>query len=250
MAARLLLLRAAGPCSCRTRRCGGASSRSAVRKIGQAALRAALRTAGATVIEITSGTKPRLLGHIDAILFPSSGSVAVIAEHFAPEDALLERAFFAAMGPDSAAAAGAAGFPPQVVAGEPDIGIFVAISNAEFIGAGSMTISAPAIMHLSERPRRLRRTEVLRDFVREHEVSLDMLVQPLFIDETITGPRRHFKHARDRPFSTRRSGPGSARIICARCQARVALRHSAERRTMRAVPCSKPKALFSVPFAP
>lgn len=87
---------------------------------------AALRSAGATVIEVAAGwTDGEELADADAILFPSSGAVAV----FAPHRALLtgdRRPFLcAAMGPQSAAAAAAAGFTPQIVAPLAEIGAFV-----------------------------------------------------------------------------------------------------------------------------
>jgi porphobilinogen synthase len=43
---------------------------------------------------------------------------------------------------------------------------------------------------LTQRPRRLRRTAVLRDMVREHRLSLDSLVQPIFVDENILDARK------------------------------------------------------------
>jgi hydroxymethylbilane synthase len=87
---------------------------------------AALREAGAEVIEAASGAAvvAALGGRTpNALLFPSSASVAAIASFLA--DRHRTRPIVAAMGPASAAAAAAAGWPADVVASEADVGAFV-----------------------------------------------------------------------------------------------------------------------------
>ena len=86
----------------------------------------ALRSIGASVLEIGDEDTIDLENEtIDAILFPSSGSVAVIA---ARTSALFHAAagtVVIAMGPASAQAASEAGFTPHAVSPKPDIGSFV-----------------------------------------------------------------------------------------------------------------------------
>ena len=87
---------------------------------------AALREAGAEVIEAASGgaAQAALAGRTpNAILFPSSGSVRAIAAYLAERHGA--RPIVAAMGPESAAAAAAAGWPADVVAAEADVASFV-----------------------------------------------------------------------------------------------------------------------------
>ena len=43
-------------------------------------------------------------------------------------------------------------------------------------------------MSLIERPRRLRRTALIRDLVRETHLSADDLIQPFFVSQTATSP--------------------------------------------------------------
>jgi len=86
----------------------------------------ALREAGAEVIEAHSGeaAEAALAGRTpNAILFASSGAVRAIASYLA--GARGAKPIVAAMGPESAAAAAAAGWPPDVVAAEADIPTFV-----------------------------------------------------------------------------------------------------------------------------
>ncbi len=97
-----------------------------------------LRALGAEVVEATDAagaaaafaqTPP------DALLFPSSGSVAAIAPYLA---ALRERGaepFVAAMGPASASAATLAGFAPAFVAPEPDVALFVQSVTHQYLRA-------------------------------------------------------------------------------------------------------------------
>ena len=86
----------------------------------------ALRSVGALVIEIGEDDIIDLEDEIiDAILFPSSGSVAVVA---ARTSALFHAAagtVVIAMGPASAQAASEAGFTPHAVSPKPDVGSFV-----------------------------------------------------------------------------------------------------------------------------
>jgi hydroxymethylbilane synthase len=87
---------------------------------------AALRDAGAEVIEAVSGeaASAALAGRTpNAILFPSSAAVAAIATYLASLRSV--RPLIAAMGPASAAAAAAAGWPADVIAREADIASFV-----------------------------------------------------------------------------------------------------------------------------
>jgi hydroxymethylbilane synthase len=91
-----------------------------------------LRAAGAEVIEITEDSADIVAPQtLDGVLFPSSGSVAVVVKHLSPS-VHADRSFFvAAMGPQSAETAAAAGFVPQVVSPQADIGSFVhAITQA------------------------------------------------------------------------------------------------------------------------
>jgi len=87
---------------------------------------ASLREAGAEVVEAPDS--PTALHRLadrtpDAILFPSSGSVAAIADYLAAMSS--SRPMVAAMGPLSAAAAEACGFVPDVVSEIADIPSFV-----------------------------------------------------------------------------------------------------------------------------
>ncbi len=87
---------------------------------------ASLRDAGAEVVEAAdSATARGELGERipHAILFPSSGAVAAVADYLAA----LPRPYpaVAAMGAQSAAAAQACGLPPDVVASEADVPSFV-----------------------------------------------------------------------------------------------------------------------------
>lgn len=87
---------------------------------------ASLRDAGADVVEAHDGASAaRALGERvpDAILFPSSGSVAAVADYLAA----LARPYpmVAAMGPQSAAAAEACGLRPDVVASDANVASFV-----------------------------------------------------------------------------------------------------------------------------
>jgi hypothetical protein len=86
----------------------------------------ALREAGAEVIEAVSGeaATAALAGRTpNAILFPSSAAVGAIASYLNTLRAA--RPLIAAMGPASAAAAAAAGWPADVIAREADIASFV-----------------------------------------------------------------------------------------------------------------------------
>jgi hydroxymethylbilane synthase len=87
---------------------------------------AALREAGAEVVEAANGQAAvaALGGRTpNAILFPSSGSVHAIATYLVERHGA--RPIIAAMGPASATAAVAAGWPPDVVAAAADIPSFV-----------------------------------------------------------------------------------------------------------------------------
>lgn len=87
---------------------------------------AALREAGAEVVEAVDATAAdaALAGRSpNAILFPSSGSVAAIGPYLLTRRGA--KPIVAAMGPASAAAAAAAGWPPDVIAPEADIASFV-----------------------------------------------------------------------------------------------------------------------------
>ncbi|MBV8601590.1 MAG: hydroxymethylbilane synthase, partial [Candidatus Eremiobacteraeota bacterium] len=89
----------------------------------------ALREAGAEVIEVyDSGDARGALAERTphAILFPSSGSVAAIEDYLRELRAGPIRPFVAAMGPASGKAAGAAGWAPDIVAPNAEIGPFVA----------------------------------------------------------------------------------------------------------------------------
>jgi hydroxymethylbilane synthase len=87
---------------------------------------AALREAGAEVVEAVDGdaAAAALAGRVPtAVLFPSSGSVGAIAGFLAERAG--SRPIVAAMGPESAAAAAAAGWPADVIAAEADVAAFV-----------------------------------------------------------------------------------------------------------------------------
>jgi hydroxymethylbilane synthase len=88
----------------------------------------ALRGAGAEVLEAADSSQATdaLGARIpDALLFPSSGSVAAIAEYLARLRAGGSSPVVAAMGPATSAAARAAGFEPDVVADEANVAAFV-----------------------------------------------------------------------------------------------------------------------------
>lgn len=88
----------------------------------------ALRAAGAVVVEAADSEAARkaLAGRIpSAILFPSSGSVDAIGEYLGTLRQAGHRPVVAAMGPSSSAAAGALGWPADVVAPTAEIGAFV-----------------------------------------------------------------------------------------------------------------------------
>lgn len=87
----------------------------------------ALRSVGASVLEIGEDDTTIDLDDeaIDAILFPSSGSVAVIAGRTSALFHAAAGTVVIAMGPASAQAASQAGFTPHAVSPKPDIGSFV-----------------------------------------------------------------------------------------------------------------------------
>jgi hydroxymethylbilane synthase len=88
----------------------------------------ALRGAGAEVVEAADSAQAtgRLGARTpDALLFPSSGSVAAIAEYLAGLRASGAQPVVAALGPATTAAARAAGFEPHVVAAEANVAAFV-----------------------------------------------------------------------------------------------------------------------------
>lgn len=87
---------------------------------------AALREAGAEVVEAASANAAdaALAGRTpNAILFPSSGAVNAVAAYLTNRRGA--KPIVAAMGPASAKAAAAAGWPPDVIAPEADIAAFV-----------------------------------------------------------------------------------------------------------------------------
>jgi len=89
---------------------------------------AALREAGAEVVEAgtSHAADAALAGRTPtALLFPSSGSVRAITEYLGSLRDNGGKPVVAAMGPSSAAAAEACGWPPDVVAPDADIGSFV-----------------------------------------------------------------------------------------------------------------------------
>ena len=88
----------------------------------------ALREAGAEVVEArdSAAAGDALAGRTpNALLFPSSGSVAVIADYLNALHAANVKPLVAAMGSTSAAAAEAGGWRPDVIAAEADIASFV-----------------------------------------------------------------------------------------------------------------------------
>ncbi|MGB8267630.1 MAG: hydroxymethylbilane synthase, partial [Candidatus Velthaea sp.] len=88
----------------------------------------ALREAGAEVVEaVDSDAAHEALGSRvpTAILFPSSGSVAAITDYLGTLRDTGARPVVAAMGPASSASAGAAGFPPDIIAPSAEVGAFV-----------------------------------------------------------------------------------------------------------------------------
>jgi hydroxymethylbilane synthase len=89
---------------------------------------AALREAGAEVVEArdSAAAVAALVGRSPTgLLFPSSGAVGAVAAYLNELHAERARPIVAAMGPASARAAEAAGWPPDVVAAEADVGTFV-----------------------------------------------------------------------------------------------------------------------------
>ena len=86
---------------------------------------AALREAGADVVEVTEDDTVDGDTALDAILFPSSGSVAIVAGHTSALFHTEADTLVVAMGSASAEAAREAGFAPHVVAPRPDIPTFV-----------------------------------------------------------------------------------------------------------------------------
>jgi len=88
----------------------------------------ALERAGALVVEAhdaTSAAAALADRRPDVLLFPSSGSVVAVAPYLADLQAAGVRPLVASMGPESCAAASAAGFAPDVVATEASIAAFV-----------------------------------------------------------------------------------------------------------------------------
>jgi hydroxymethylbilane synthase len=101
----------------------------------------ALRGAGAEVIE--AGDSEAALTGLggrtpDALLFPSSGSVRAIDAYLATLRGTAARPIVAAMGEASSAAAGAAGFPPDIVANEPSVGAFVQTITRYVVSKGQV----------------------------------------------------------------------------------------------------------------
>src|SRR5579863_984515 len=81
---------------------------------------AALRAEGVEVVEVAVGDDgpDPAEGSVDMILFPSSGAVSAAASYLSRLRAAAVRPAIVAMGPVSAAAAAAAGYAPDAVAGE------------------------------------------------------------------------------------------------------------------------------------
>ena len=97
---------------------------------------AALRAEGAEVVEMRDRDAAyRLLGERvpDIILFPSTGSVAAATAYLRDLRRLERRPIVAAMGPESSAAALAAGFAPDLVAPEAAIDAFVGVVRNHFL---------------------------------------------------------------------------------------------------------------------
>ncbi|MGZ3498097.1 MAG: uroporphyrinogen-III synthase [Vulcanimicrobiaceae bacterium] len=97
---------------------------------------AALRADGAEVVEMRDGDAVyRLLGERipDMILFPSSGSVAAAAAYLHDLHRLERHPTIAAMGPESSAAALAAGFAPDLVAPEAAVDALVGVVRNHFL---------------------------------------------------------------------------------------------------------------------
>ncbi len=97
----------------------------------------ALQEIGAEVLEIGEGERDDHdldAAPIDAILFPSSGSVAVIAARTSALFHASAGTVVVAMGPASAEAATAAGFPPHTVSPKPDIATFVQTVTTTLLG--------------------------------------------------------------------------------------------------------------------
>jgi len=88
----------------------------------------ALRDAGAEVVEArdSAAAVAALAGRSPTgLLFPSSGAVRAVAAYLSELRAERARPIVAAMGPSSARAAQACGWPPDVVAAATDVGSFV-----------------------------------------------------------------------------------------------------------------------------
>lgn len=97
---------------------------------------AALRADGAEVVEMRSGeAEPAALGERvpDVIVFASSGAVGAASAYLACLHRFERRPAIAAMGPASSAAAHAAGFTPDLVAPEAEIGALVEAVRAHLM---------------------------------------------------------------------------------------------------------------------
>ena len=71
-------------------------------------------------------SSPAMRGRVPSvILFPSSGSVSAITDYLSGLRGGGHRPLVAAMGASSSATAGAHGWPPDVVAPSPEVGVFV-----------------------------------------------------------------------------------------------------------------------------
>lgn len=92
----------------------------------------ALRAMGAEVVELREGDAgPDPAERIpDMLLFPSSGSVAAAMPYLERLRSTAGRPLVAAMGPASGAAARAAGFEPDAVAGEASVDAVIALAHA------------------------------------------------------------------------------------------------------------------------
>ena len=102
----------------------------------------ALEAEGASVLQIRSDEAgPDGSGEAlpDMIVFPSSGSVEAARPLLLRLARAGHRPAVAAMGPASASAAAAAGFPPDVTAPEPEIGPLVAAVRAYLLSGGGST---------------------------------------------------------------------------------------------------------------
>jgi len=92
---------------------------------------AALRERGATVIEITAASSIEHENMPDLLAFPSSGSVAAAEPYLAELRNRTQRPRVAAMGPQSASAASAAGFTPDAICEEASIDAFVTLISEQ-----------------------------------------------------------------------------------------------------------------------